>query len=243
MSTDPTATDTTATDTTTPATDAPSTRFAGLMRNFDVVIAILLGVVSTTTAYASFQAALYDSQMAGAYQQAGALSTEAESLYLEGNQQYMQDTQVLNRLTELSISSQSSDPAIAADADLAYETLMFQAVSEELAAAIEWAAAENEADEEYWTSPLNNEDYLDSLFASYTETKEEALSVTAKGDEYNSLSDRLTLNTVLMAISLFLLGIGAVVQRAGVQLVLAATGTVIFVVAGILTAAIPFVGL
>ena len=237
------STATTATDTTTPATDAPSTRFAGLMRNFDVVIAILLGVVSTTTAYASFQAALYDSQMAGAYQQAGALSTEAESLYLEGNQQYMQDTQVLNRLTELSISSQSSDPAIAADADLAYETLMFQAVSEELAAAIEWAEAENEADEEYWTSPLNNEDYLDSLFASYTETKEEALSVTAKGDEYNSLSDRLTLNTVLMAISLFLLGIGAVVQRAGVQLVLAATGTVIFVAAGIMTAVIPFVGL
>ncbi len=230
------------TDTLAP-TDAPRSRLRVLTENFEVVIAILLGIVSTTTAYASFQAALYDSQMAGAYQKSGNLSTEAESLYLEGNQQYMQDTQVWNRLTELAISSESSDPAIAADAQLAYETLFFQAVSEDFAAAIEWAEAENAADSEFYTSPLDSEDYQESLFASYAETKDESIAIAAEGDEFNGLSDRLTLNTVLMAISLFLLGIGAVVQKRRVQVVLAATGTVIFLVAGVLTAVIPFVGL
>lgn len=50
----------------------------------ELIIAILLGIVSIGNAYASFQAALYDSRMAAAYQRGTALSTEAESLYLEG---------------------------------------------------------------------------------------------------------------------------------------------------------------
>ena len=38
-----------------------------MFSNLELVIAVLLGLVSIATAYASFQAALYDSQMAGAY--------------------------------------------------------------------------------------------------------------------------------------------------------------------------------
>jgi hypothetical protein len=46
-----------------------------------------------------------------------------------------------------------------------------------------------------------------------------------------------------MTISLFLLGIAAVVRQQRVQWILAGTGTAIFVVSAILTALVPFVSL
>jgi hypothetical protein len=218
-------------------------RFTFVFGNFELVVAILLGVVSIVTAYASFQAALYDSQMAGAYQHGGNLATEAESLYLEGNQQFVQDTQVYNRLTELKVDIESSDPVVAADAQAKYDVLEFQAVSEEFGAAIANADELNAADEEFYYSPLDDEDYQDFLFSDYADTKADSEAVIADGDSFNSFSDQLTLYTVLMSISLFLLGISAVVRALRVQIVLAATGTVIFVVAAILTALVPFVSL
>jgi hypothetical protein len=215
-------------------------RFFG---NFELLIAILLGLVSIATAYASFQAALYDSQMAGAYTKGSNLSTEAESLYLEGNQQFMQDTQVWNRLSELQVEMNSTDAVIATDATEKYDTLTFMSVSEDFAAAIERSDALNEADAEFYYSPLDDEEYQASLFTSYAETSDKSVATIAEGDVFNSLSDRLTLNTVLMAISLFLLGVAAVVRQLKVQIVLVATSTVIFVVALALTVVIPYVGL
>jgi len=232
-----------ASESTTTEAVPSGTFFAKLLGNFELTIAILLGIVSIATAYASFQAALYDSQMAGAYQKGSNLSTEAESLYLEGNQQFMQDTQVWNRLTELQIDAQSSDPVIAADAQNKFDTLEFQAVSEDFAAAIERANAQNEADAEFYYSPLDDEDYQASLFQDYADKSDEGIKTIKTGDSYNSYSDQLTLYTVLMSISLFLLGISAVVRQLRIQVILAATGTVIFIIAAIMTALVPFVSL
>jgi hypothetical protein len=211
--------------------------------NLELVIAVLLGLISIVTAYASFQAALYDSQMAGNYTKGSNLSTAAESLYLEGNQQFIQDTQVLNRLSELAIETNSADVVLAQDASDKIDELTFMSVSEEFAAAIAWGEAEDISDAEFYHNPQDNEDYQDFLFSGWSDTKAEADVMIAEGDNFNSLSDRLTLNTVLMAISLFLLGVAAVVSQVRVQVVLMATGTVIFVVAAALTAGIPFVGL
>ena len=219
------------------------TRLSSLFGNIELVVAILLGVVSIAVAYASFQAALYDSQMAGAYQEANNLSTQAESLYLEGNQQFVQDTQVWNRLTELKVEAASGDQAIASSAQEKYDVLSFQAVSEDFAAAITWSDEQNAADAEFYYSPLDNEDYQASLFSGYSDTKAESDAAVINGNTYNTLSDRLTLNTVLMSISLFLLGISAVVRQLKVQLVLISTGLVIFLVSVAMTATIPFVSL
>lgn len=225
------------------AEPARTKRLADLFGSPELIIVILLGVVSVVTAYASFQAALYDSQMAGAYSTGQNLSTEAESLYLEGNQQYIQDVQVWNRLTELSIDMESADAATAATATEKYDTLYFQAVSDDLDAAIQWSIAENEADAATYTSPFDSEDYNDALFSGYSDTKEQAVASVAAGDAANTLSDKLTLNTVLMAISLFLLGISAVVRQVRVQVILMGVAVVIFVVAAVLTAGIPFVAI
>ena len=227
---------------TEPAT--PSTPATSLFRdNLELIVAILLGLVSIVTAYASFQSALYDGKMTQNYTIGSNLSTEAESLYLEGNQQYVQDSQLINQLTDLSIDAESTDPAIAASAQAKYDTIFFQAVSPELESAIQWADGQNEADPELWYSPLDNEEYQDYLFSGYQDMKAEAEAVIKEGDGFNLLSDRLTLNTVLMAIALFLLGVAAVVRATRTKLILGGVAIVIFVTAAVLTAFIPFVGL
>ena len=219
--------------------DKTTPRLNRLFSNLELAIAILLGLVSIATAYASFQAALYDSQMAGAYNVGNAEATEAESLYLEGNQQFLQDTQVFNQLSLLQVEIADGD----ALAQEKYDTLYFQGVSEEFGAAIDRAAAQTEADPEFFYSPLDDVDYQDSLFSPWSDKKADSEATIATGDDFNSRSDKLTLYTVLMSISLFLLGIAALVRQRRTQLVLVGTGLVISVVAVILTATIPFVGL
>ncbi len=171
------------------------------------------------------------------------LGTEAESIYLEGNQQYVQDAQLFDRLTDLALDTQNPDPAIAAAAAEKYDTIYFQSVSDEFDAAIAWADEKNAADPDLWYSPLNSEDYLNFLFGAYYEQKELAQATIAEGDVANGLSDRLTLNTVLMAISLFLLGVAAVVRQTKVKIILGSVAVAIFMTAAVLTAFIPFVGL
>lgn len=231
-----------------PATDAAEqrpgrNRLTSLFSNFELVIVVLLGLVSVATAYASFQAALYDSQMAGSYTKGQNASTAAESLYLEANQQYIQDLQIWTRLTELSIEMENSNPEVAAVASSKFDTLYFQSVGDDLAAAITWSSEQNDATPEKYTSPLESEDYQSALYSPYVDTKTQADALIAEGDSHNTMSDRLTLNTVLMALSLFLLGIAAVVRGNRSQLALTIVATGIFIFAMAMTVAIPFVSI
>ena len=223
------------------SSDAPtaSTPNTFLRRNVEVILAILLGLIATVTAYASFQSSLYDGNQAQAYTNGTNLSTEAESVYLEANQQYVQDAQLFDRLTDLRLDMQNPDPAIAAAAQTKYDVIYFQSVSEDFDLAIQWADAQNEADAELYYSPLDNEDYQAALFGNYAELKDQAVATIAEGDLANTYGDRLTLTTVMMAISLFLLGIAAVVRQFKVQLILGGVAVVIFLIAGGIMLAVP----
>jgi hypothetical protein len=224
--------------------DAPaSTTRIPLFADLQLLVVILLGIVSVATAYTSFQAALYGGMQAAAYSKGGASQTEAESLYLEANQQYIQDGQILTRLTELSIDMESSDPVLAELASAKFDTLLFTAVSEDLQAAIDWSVVENDANPDFYVSPQESEDYNAALFGAWADLDDESLALLAKGDVYNSYGDRLTLNTVLMAITLFLLGIAAVLRNRRAQWILIGVGLGIFVIAGVLTTLVPFVWL
>jgi len=217
---------------------APSPQ-AFIRKHIEIIIAILLGLTSIATAYVSFQSALYDGNMTQNYTVGSNLSTEAESLYLEGNQQYVQDAQLYDRLTDLQLDTQNPDAAIAAAAQEKYDIIYFQSVSEDFDSAIQWADEQNAADPELYYSPLDNEDYQNSLFGGYADAKAQASETIATGDRANGLSDRLTLNTVLMALSLFLLGVAALVKRFVVQAILVSVAVVIFLTAAALTASIP----
>lgn len=216
---------------------APEPPRAG--RGLEIVIVVLLGLVSVTTAWASFQAALYDSAMSASYAQATTASTEAESLYQEALQTLRQDEYVWNRLVELSMEQESSNPELAALAELKFSNLHSTSVSEDLQAAIDWSTTENDANPDDYASPFDSEEYMTTLFSPYSDMNATSTESIAKGDEHNGLSDRLTLNTVLMAVSLFLLGIAAILQRRGTVIALTVISTVIFGLALVLTVTIP----
>lgn len=203
-------------------------------------LVILLGVVSVATAYASFQAALYGGQQAAAYAVSQNAQTEAESLYLEANQQYQQDAATLARLAELSIQAESSDPAAAAVAAESLEQIYFMNVSEDLDGAIERAAAVNDADPSTYTSPLDDEEYQAALFGAWAEKDEEAKAAAVQGNQANNYGDRLTLSATLMAITLFLLGVAAVVRRERTKVLLMGIGMVVFVGSAAIAVMVPF---
>ena len=223
----------------TPTSDAKGFRLSALANNLELIIAILLGLVSIATAYASFQAALYGGQSDDANNLAIAQSTEAESLYLEGNQQLMQDTQIFNDLSVLQVAIAQGD----ALAQEQYDQLYFQGVSEDFGAAIERAAAQTEADPEFFYSPLDDEEYQSVLFTPYADKSDESAATKIKADDLGAQGDWLTLYTVLMAISLFLLGVAALVKERRTQYVLVGTGFVLSAVAIAAMLAIPFVGI
>jgi hypothetical protein len=210
-----------------------------LRQHMEIVIAILLGLVSIATAYCSFQNSLYGGNQSQNYTVGTNLSTEAESLYLEGNQQYVQDAQLFDRLTDLRLDIENPDPAISAAAQIKYDTIYFQSVSDDFDKAIQDADAKNAADPTTYYSPLDNEAYQASLFGAYADTKDKADATIAEGDKANGYGDRFGLATAIMAISLFLLGIGAVVSVFRVKLIMAGIGVAIFIVAAVVAATIP----
>jgi hypothetical protein len=228
---------------TSAAPDQKKNIFGTVSSNLELVIAILLGIVSIATAYVSFQAALYGGAGATAYAVGNNLSTEAESLYLEGNQQYQQDNALWDNLTLLTIDIDGTDPAAAELAQQKYDTLVFQSVSEDFQGAIDRAVAENEADPAFYTSPLDDEEYQNSLFADYASTKDDAVAKVKEGDDLGAQGDKLTLYTVLMSISLFLLGVSALVRQTRTQFVLIGTSVVIFGVSAVLALLIPYLAI
>jgi len=219
--------------------ETPSVSAPWWQRHVELIVVILLGIVSVATAYTSFQSALYDGQRADAISLSEAAGTEAESLYLEGNQQYVQDSQTIQQLAVLQIAAANGD----AVAQAQYDELYFIAVSEELDAAIQNAAALDESDPDFWHDPQADEDYRSTLFGAYGEKQLESEELRDQGNGYNRAADTLGLYTAIMAITLFLLGIAAVVRRPLMQWILIVTGGGIFLVTAILTGTIPFVWL
>ena len=208
-------------------------------RHAELIVVILLGVVATATAYTSFQSGIYGGQSDDKISQSEAAGTEAESLYLEGNQQYVQDSQTIQQLSAYSIAADAGD----ATATAQYEDLYFIGVSEELDAAIQNAAALDESEPEFWHDPQADEDYQAALFGGYGEQSIASEDLRKEGDALGYNGDLLSLYTTLMAVSLFLLGIAAVLKRPVLQWILIATGGTIFLVTSILTALVPFVWL
>jgi hypothetical protein len=215
-------------------------RLGRLLSNVELVTAILLGVVSVTTAYASFQASLYDGETTKQFSAGQNSQTEAESLYLEANQQYIRDVQLWDRMTELQIEIDNV-PEQAEASQLKYDTLLFTSVSETLNEAIAWSAGQNAADASTFTSPFESEDYQDALYGAWAEEDGTSVAAFEAGDIADKNGDALTLTTVMMAISLFLLGVAAVARQLRVQLILIGVALVIYVVSLVMTFSVPFI--
>jgi Tfp pilus assembly protein PilE len=108
--------------------DAATTPRSSWFGRMELIIVILLGVVSLGIAYTSFESSLYDGNTQSSYSKGNNNETEAESLYLEANQQYVQDSQTLATLAQLKIAADDGDATAAKQ----YEQLKFMDVSEDL---------------------------------------------------------------------------------------------------------------
>jgi len=225
----------------TPAPGPKTSLGTRIVSSVELIVVIFLGIVSVATAYTSFQSGLYHGHSDDLISQSEAAGTLAESLYLEGNQQYVQDAQTVLRLAELNIDAQSADPVTAADAAAKYDEIYFIGVSEDLDTAIQAAIAKDDAEPDFYHYPLDEDSYLTARFGSYDEQSAYSEDLRAQGDALGDSGDQLGFYTALMAITLFLLGIAAVVRNLRMRWVLIAVGMTIFTVTAILTATVPFV--
>ena len=212
-----------------------------IYNNAELVVVIFLGIVSVATAFTSFQSGLYGGHSDDKISQSEASGTLAESLYLEGNQQYVQDAQTVLRLAELNIETQSSDPVTAADAAAKYDEIYFIGVSADLDAAIQSAAVKDDSDPDFYHYPLEEDSYLDARFTPYEDESANSDALRAEGNALGASGDQLGFYTALMAITLFLLGIAAVIRSLRLKWVLIAIGMSIFTVTAALTATVPFI--
>jgi Tfp pilus assembly protein PilE len=221
------------------APEAEADRPRWLFGRMELIIVILLGLVSLGIAYTSFESSLYDGNMQSAYAQGNNDKTEAESLYLEANQQYVQDTQTLATLAQLRIAAASGD----ATAQRQYDQVVFMDVSPDLQKAMDAAAAKQATNPATYVDPQEDADYQAALFGDYGDKLDRSKAELTDGQQANNLGDRLTLTTVLMAVPLFLLGVAAVIRRPRQQLVLLIVGMAMFAFASVLAAFVPFVWL
>ena len=227
----------------TSAQKPPGSLISWLSKHIEIILVTLLGLASVATAYTSFQASLYDSQMAGAYAVAQNFKTEAESLYLEANQQFVHDAQVLMTIEDLEYDIHHGDAATAALAQAKIDGVYLPSVSDTFAAAIFAADAANAANPDKYVDPQEDKAYVAELFDPYEKKVVESEEKMAIGDQYNSYGDELTLYTVLMALSLFILGVAAVLKKFRMQIMLVALSMIVFTFAAVLTAMVPFVAL
>jgi hypothetical protein len=111
------------------------------------------------------------------------------------------------------ISSLRVDQAFAADVGDTDEVeriqykldyLMYNSVSPELGAAIEWADAQED-----YVSPIEMEGYGDSYYADAEAKLDEGNAKIEEGNTANELGDKQGLVTVVFAVVLFMLGIAS----------------------------------
>ena len=86
-----------------------------------------------------------------------------------------------------------------------------------------------------FTHPQGNEEYLSALFGQYEAIKADADMQLVNSAKFNDRGDQLTLNTVLLAISLFLFGIAAIIRTHRTRVFITSISAVVMVAATVMT--------
>lgn len=181
------------------ATEGADTR--GHSNLFEIVIAILLGLAALATAWAAYRASLDDGDSIKSYNQSVSMTDQASQAYNEGTQALVQDQQVFLEYVK---AIQADDEELAA---YVRETLM----SDDLVKGLEWWE-EQPGDEHATPFVDENPSYTIAAYEEAAKLDEEAKRLFAKGKEFDDRGDRYTLVTVILAATLFLLGIASVTR-------------------------------
>lgn len=193
-------------------------RVAGVMEErLEFIVALLLGLAAVATAWAAFQASQFDGEVVRNYTDANLDLSDANTLYNEGTQLAIQDELLF---LQYATAIQNEDPDLAL---YIRESLM----RDELVAALEWW--EQQPDDGPDTPFVDeNPSYLvteydqaDTLIEDVNESYEAGQKANETGDKYNLIA-------VLLAASLFVLGIAGSFKVLTMRLIAIAVGALLF---------------
>lgn len=197
------------------------TEESGWGSRIEIVAAILLGLAATLTAFAAYRASLTDDEVLKNYSEATEVSQEGYDLLSAGDQaSSFEENLFLQYAVEVSGGNQ--DGAL----------YLRETMGPELLAAVE--AWENDPDDTIAT-PFDGAyaelDELEStqLYAEGNASLDQADELRAAAEDADDKSDIYELSTVLLAVTLFLAGVAALVTAPKVSWSLVGLGTVMLI--------------
>lgn len=213
-----------------------------LVKRFELIVAILLGLTAVLTAYASWQSSLYDGNQAEKYTNGTKTIADANQLYNEASQYIAADMQTWNELSslrvDLAFAQSKSDSDEAERLQYKIDQIMYNNVSEGFAAAINWADAQTD-----YVSPFEKEGYIDSYYADANAEYAKGDAFIAAGTQDNNYGDKLGLVTVIFAIVLFMLGIVATFNNTATKILVSIVSIAALVFGVISMLGVPYVSM
>jgi hypothetical protein len=187
-------------------------------RRLELLTVLLLGLAAMATAWAAFQASSFDGKVVEGFTDANLSLSDANAYYNSGDQTYAGD-QMLFLEYERALNAEDEEYAV-----FIKDSLM----RDELIAAIDWWEQPENFDAYYSPFVEENPTYI---IADYTEAEalvedtdasyDEAKDAAGYGDTYNLIA-------VLLAASLFVLGIAGSFRAMPIRLAMILAGGVIF---------------
>ena len=142
--------------------------------------------------------------------------------------------QISDYLFDIEIANANGRTAEAALIEEKVDTLMYDNCSEEFAAAIEWAAEQEE-----YATPFDKEGFVDGYFAEANEVLAEADALLEEGKQDNANGDAYGLVTVIYSLVLFLLGIVGIFKKIPNRVLILVFACVCLVIATVYMITIP----
>jgi hypothetical protein len=201
------------------AADGGSRRVGGRAEErLELIVAILLGLAAVATAWAAFQASKFDGNMAKSALDANLALSDANAFYNAGDQTYLND-QLLFLEYERALRNGDEEYA---------EYVRDSMMRDEFIAALDWYEQPENYDA-YW-SPFVEENpfYTIPEYDTARQLEEEVDVHYEEGEEANSTGDTYNLITVLLAASLFVLGIAGSFNILATRIVTIAVGGLLF---------------
>lgn len=204
----------------------------------EIIIAIALGITALLTAWASWVGSLHGGNQATNYTKSTNLTAEGNSLWNEASQNYLNDLETWNTISDLDIEQQyaeaQGDTVAAEKYDWKLEQIINDNVSSEFAEAIVWAL-----DQEEYATPFDMDGYYDSYFDEARAVMAKAEETLKQGQQDNSNGDRFGLVTVFYSVVMFLLGIVNTFKKMRNKYIVVAISAVCFVIATVIMCTIP----
>ena len=198
-------------------------------RRFEIVSTIILSLAALATAWAGYQASLWDGNQSSDYGKASGLRTMAAQKATEANEYRLADLTVFENYVDARLSGNERltdfyRTRFRPELEVAYEA---------------WVQLDPWTSSGAPPSPLAMSEYQLESEAESQELLAEAESTFATGEESNTISDVFTLGTLLFAASLFFAAISERFEVVGPRATLVGISAIALVVGVIVVVSQP----